>query len=541
MAECGSDHDRDRQRLLDLFQQKGFRLIFEEAPFAIALKDRHNHMLRANPYVERLTGKVSTAAEGLSMEELFPQEGARFFDQDREVLRTGSPLYGLLQRYETPSGELLWTLADKIPFRDEEGAVAGILVFERDITEYKRAERIQAALYHISETARGEAPLEALYADVHRILADLMPAKNFYIALCDREQTTVRFVYHVDEKDDLSEEEWHGVPLQPLGLSFRVIQKGTAILYDHAACMAMKERGQLRGTIPSEWLGAPLRAGNGEVFGIVAVQTYDEGVRYPPRAMEILNFMATQVANALEHRRHAEALAASQRELARNVAQLQKSWDQTLEVLSRTSEAHDIYTVGHQSRVAELAAAIASLMHFSPERVHGVRMAALVHDLGTITVPSEVLCKPGVLSEDEYALVKLHPSQGQEILKRIELPWPLGAMVLQHHERMDGSGYPQGLRGEEILPEARIIAVADVVEAMNAHRPYRSSLGMAAALEEISRHRGTKYDPGVVDACLAVIDRGTVPWVAALRDAPPPRLARPTPEEEEDLSDLTLP
>ena len=168
-------------------------------------------------------------------------------------------------------------------------------------------------------------------------------------------------------------------------------------------------------------------------------------------------------------------------------------------------------------------------------------MAALVHDLGTITVPSEVLCKPGALSEDEYALVKLHPSQGQEILKHIELPWPLGAMVLQHHERMDGSGYPQGLRGEEILSEARIIAVADVVEAMNSHRPYRSALGMAAASEELSRHRGTKYDPEVVDACLAVIDRGMVPWVTALRDAPPPRIARLTPEEEEDLSDLTLP
>ena len=140
-----SDHDETHRRLMELFQQKGFRLIFEEAPFAIALKDRHNLLVRANPYVQRLSGKASEDAEGHRMEDLFPGEAAYFFAQDQEVLRTGKPLCDLVQRYETPSGALLWTLADKMPFRDDDGQVVGVLVFERDITEAKQAERVAIA------------------------------------------------------------------------------------------------------------------------------------------------------------------------------------------------------------------------------------------------------------------------------------------------------------------------------------------------------------------------------------------------------------
>ena len=533
-----SDHDETHRRLMELFQQKGFRLIFEEAPFAIALKDRHNLLVRANPYVQRLSGKASEDAEGHRMEDLFPGEAAYFFAQDQEVFRTGKPLCDLVQRYETPSGALLWTLADKMPFRDDDGQVVGVLVFERDITEAKRAERIQAALYRISETAHSGGDPEALYPTVHQIVAELMPAKNFYIALCDREQTTVHFAYFVDEMDELTDEERRGIPLQPMGLTSSVLQAGQAVLYDREACLEFQRQGKLWGTVPYEWLGAPLRTKEGALFGIVSVQTYDEGVHYPPRAQDFLSFVANQMANAMEQRRSTEALAASREQLARHLLQLRRNWEQTLEVLSRTSEAHDIYTAGHQSRVAELAAAMATVMKFPPERTQGLRMAALVHDLGTITIPSEVLCKPGPLSEEEYALVKLHPAQGQEILSHIELPWPLGSMVLQHHERMDGSGYPRGLRGDEILPEARILGVADVVEAMNAHRPYRPALGMRAALEEIRRYRGRKFDPEAVDACLAVVAQGTVPWVGLLRDKPAPRPAFL--DEEEDLSDLAL-
>ena len=172
--------------------------------------------------------------------------------------------------------------------------------------------------------------------------------------------------------------------------------------------------------------------------------------------------------------------------------------------MALTVEMNDPFTAGHQRRVANLARAIATEMGLSRERVDGMRMAGFIHDLGKLSVPGEILSKPGRLTEIEFNLVKTHPQVGYDILKRVESPWPVAQIVLQHHERIDGSGYPTGLRGDEIMLEARILAVADVVEAMSSHRPYRPALGIDRALEEISRNRGLLYDPSAVDACLKV-------------------------------------
>lgn len=156
---------------------------------------------------------------------------------------------------------------------------------------------------------------------------------------------------------------------------------------------------------------------------------------------------------------------------------------------------------GLEQMVADLAVAIAQEMGLGEEQVHGLRLAGIVHDIGKINVPAEILSKPGRLSELEYALIKVHPKAGFDILKDIDFPWPIAQTVLQHHERMDGSGYPQGLKADAIILEARILAVADVVEAMFSHRPYRPGLGIEAALEEIQTNRGVLFDPVVVDAC----------------------------------------
>ena len=168
-------------------------------------------------------------------------------------------------------------------------------------------------------------------------------------------------------------------------------------------------------------------------------------------------------------------------------------------------EKRDPYTAGHQRRVASLAAAIGTRMGLDEERVFGLKMAGIVHDIGKIYVPQDFLNKPGRLSEAEFAIIKEHTVVGHEIFKSVEFDWPIDKVILQHHERLDGSGYPNGLKGDEILLEARITAVADVVDAMNSHRPYRPGLGMTAALGEIEEHRGVLYDPEAVDACLALI------------------------------------
>ena len=180
----------------------------------------------------------------------------------------------------------------------------------------------------------------------------------------------------------------------------------------------------------------------------------------------------------------------------------------TIVAVSRAVEARDPYTAGHERRVAELSRCIAQKMGLDPERVDGLRLGATIHDIGKIYLPAEILSKPTKLTDTEFELIKSHCQVGYDILKDIKFPWPVVDIVYQHHERLDGSGYPQGLKGDEICLEARIVAVADVVEAISSHRPYRAALGSAIALEEISKYRGRWFDPDVVDACLELFAEG---------------------------------
>jgi putative nucleotidyltransferase with HDIG domain len=177
----------------------------------------------------------------------------------------------------------------------------------------------------------------------------------------------------------------------------------------------------------------------------------------------------------------------------------------TIEALSNALEKRDPYTAGHQKRVAELAVAIGRKMGLDDTMLRGLEVGGLIHDIGKIYVPAEILSRPGRLLEAEYAMIKTHCQVGHDIIKNVEMPWPVADMVLQHHERMDGSGYPQGLKGEAICLEARILGVADTIEAMASHRPYRPALGIDKAIQEIFDRRGSFYDSRAVDACIAVI------------------------------------
>ena len=190
-------------------------------------------------------------------------------------------------------------------------------------------------------------------------------------------------------------------------------------------------------------------------------------------------------------------------------ADLRRSWERlqqalagAIQAMGLTIEMRDPYTAGHQRRVSRLSCAIAADMALPQEQIEGIRMAGDIHDLGKIYVPAEILSKPGQLTAIEFSIIRTHAQVGYDILKSIEFPWPLAKIILQHHERMDGSGYPNGLKDDEILLEARIISVADVVEAMSSHRPYRPSHGIDKALEEITRNSGRLYDPAVVETCL---------------------------------------
>jgi len=196
-----------------------------------------------------------------------------------------------------------------------------------------------------------------------------------------------------------------------------------------------------------------------------------------------------------------------QHELEQSFENLKKVMHSTVKAIAMTVEKRDPYTSGHQHRVSALARAIAEEIGLSEDQTEGLYMAAAIHDIGKISLPAEILAKPVQLSSIELSLIQAHAQAGYDILKGVEFPWPIAEIVLQHHERMNGSGYPQGLSGDGILLEARIIGVSDVVETMASHRPYRPSIGMDKALEEIIQNKGALYDAQVVDACLTVFNQ----------------------------------
>ena len=196
----------------------------------------------------------------------------------------------------------------------------------------------------------------------------------------------------------------------------------------------------------------------------------------------------------------------SEQKLQQSYEKLKTVLEETVHALASAVGKRDPYTASHQIRVTELACAIAEEMGLSKDLIDGLRIAGLLHDIGKIAVPTEILSKPTKLTQAEFSIVKTHSQVGCDIIKSIEFPWPVAQIVLQHHEKLNGSGYPRGLRGNDILLEARILSVADVVEAMASHRPYRPSLGLDVALNDVASNQGTLYDPNVVKACLDLIN-----------------------------------
>ncbi len=246
------------------------------------------------------------------------------------------------------------------------------------------------------------------------------------------------------------------------------ILDGKQIKHESEAILISKKREK----IPIEHIITPIKEESGKINGIVLTFTN------------------------ISRRKKAEE------ELFKSFEKQKLVMEGTVQAMAFTIEARDPYTAGHQIRVTKLACAIAEEMHFSKDKIDAVRLAGSLHDIGKIYVPAEILSKPGKISEVEQNIIKTHPQVGHDILKSIEFAWPIAKIVLQHHERMDGSGYPSGLKGKDILIEARILAVADVVEAMCTHRPYRAALTIEAALDEISINKGKLYDAKVADACL---------------------------------------
>jgi HD-GYP domain-containing protein (c-di-GMP phosphodiesterase class II) len=245
------------------------------------------------------------------------------------------------------------------------------------------------------------------------------------------------------------------------------------------------------------FVGYQLSVTGGKTLGVLALFA-----KHPISFQEdaILDGLSSAVALVIQR-------GIAEKSLHQTLESLRKAIGTTIQVMVSAVEVRDPYTAGHQERSAPLARAIATEMGWSQDKIDGIYMAGSIHDIGTLSVPAEILSKPTKLTGIEFSMIKGHSWRGFDMLKDVESPWPLAEIVHQHHERMDGSGYPKNLKGDEIIMEARILAVSDVVEAMSSHRPYRTALGIDAALEEISRNRGVLYDPKVADACLSLFKK----------------------------------
>jgi PAS domain S-box-containing protein/putative nucleotidyltransferase with HDIG domain len=397
---------------------------------------------------------------------------------------------------------------------DGRPAIIGNLL---DITERKRmeAERTgliarQVTLNRVTLALGALTEVPAILRVLREEVCTLLDADAFFVSRYHKEERLITALFAVDEGKERDVSTFPPVPLAPEGggMQSHVLRTGKSLnvpsLAEHAHRLTtaynITSAGKLIPPPPEAERDAYTKSAllvpmmfRGEPTGVLQVQSNRLNA-YSDEDADLLAGFANVAAISIQNALLVEAV--------------QRGLEGTIEAVARTTEMRDPYTAGHQERVARLSCAIAQKMGLDAETVKGLRVAGLLHDVGKVSVAAEILSKPSALSPLEFSLVKEHSNVGHGILKGIVFPWPVAEMVLQHHERLDGSGYPRGLKGDAILLEAKILAVADVVEAMASHRPYRPALGVDAALKEIQAERGTRYDAETVDACLGLFESG---------------------------------
>jgi len=429
------------------------------------------------------------------------------------VMATDRSHYAHEYRFRRKDGTYCWVHDELQIIRDQAGQPLEIVGSWLDITERKQAEaaiqhanRALATLSAVNHTLVRAASEEELLQSICDAIVQQRGYRLAWVGYVQHDENQSIKVMaragHDEGYTDVMRLTWAEAEYGMSASGRAIRSSATQICQDIARdplYQPWRDEALKRGYAAN--IALPL--GNGEVFGVLNVYAAEANA-FTPDETDLLEEMSGDLAFGVRslHIRNERDHAMEQSQ--RHLAQLKDSLEDTVRAMAGLVEMRDPYTAGHQARVADLAAAIAKQMGLPDEQVHGIHLAGTVHNLGKIKIPAEILSKPGRINDLEFGLIKIHPQAGYDILKCVNFPWPIAQMVLQHHERLDGSGYPQGLKGDAILLEARILAVADVVEAMSSHRPYRPGLGIEVALEEIAKNRGIFYDPPVVDACLMV-------------------------------------
>lgn len=499
---------RDRREADLAANERKFREMVEATSDWIWEVDERGLFTFSNLRVKDLLGYEPAEIIGRSVLDLMtPSEAARLEPVLRARLENREPLQLLESVDLHRDGHEVVLETSGIPIIDDDGEVMGYRGIARDVSERRRAAvalaRTERALTVLS---RGNEALVRAVDEPHLLakMCQVIVGTSGYVmaAIHYAEQDEARTVramasagndagYLETARISWADNE-HG--RGPTGAAIRTGRP--KVVQDIATNPLMapwRDEALKRGYASSAAL--PLR-GEGGVIGTLSIYAAEPDA-FSKTELGLLLDLAENLSYGINSLR----ARAAHIEMAR---QLRDGLEETVSALANMVELRDPYTAGHQRNVSRLAAAIAREMGLPDHDIEGIRLAGVVHDIGKIQVPGELLSKPGRLAGVEFDLVKVHARAGHDIIKGVDFPWPVARMVRQHHERLDGSGYPDGLRGEEILIGARILAVADVVEAMMGRRPYRESLGAEAALAEIGRGRGVLYDPAAVDACLTL-------------------------------------
>lgn len=396
------------------------------------------------------------------------------------------------------------------PIMEDERIVGAVVVF-MDITDSKRAEeslhKVNVALKTLSScnmTLIHAANEADLLKDICRTIVEVGGYRMAWVGIPEQDPAIkVRPVTY--SGTDPGYLETLSVTLSQCGVGEAISTGKPCIIRDittEPACISCRDEAVKMGYL--SFISLPMKADE-QFIGVLNIYA-SEIDAFNEEEVRLLEELAADLAFGVVTLRTRDERNQAIRERQQYLDSLRESLEDTVQAIAATIEMRDPYTAGHQRRVADLAAAIAREMGLPDERVRALHIAGSIHDLGKIYVPAEILSKPRRLNDAEFGLIKLHPQAGYDILKEVKFPWPVAQIVYQHHEKLDGSGYPNGLRGSDILLEARILTVADEVEAMSSHRPYRPALGLNTGLDEIKRNRGAYYDPEVVDACVRLFE-----------------------------------
>ncbi len=509
--------DVDSEFIVERCLKRAFGIIAE----GVMAADLDGRVIFLNSAAAELTGWAGKQAQGRTIEKVFRIDGNGTDPAGKHPVRRALQGEIVVARDNdtilvSRDGRRRPVSAAAEPIRDDHGTIRGAVLAFSELGGRKgtsgdvhpgsrRLQRLQNAIVKLSTNpAVFSGEFHGAIKQINEVVAEAMEVERISIWLMDdsRERLLCEDLYERTPRKHARGLIFKAVDYPAY---FVAMQSGRVVDAGDARSDPRTREFTERYLVPNDiksMLDATVRI-SGELAGVVCQEQVNKRRHWSAEEITFAGEVACQVAQVIQNRQRKR----SQKALRDSLEKVKNLLEQTVNVLASTVEMRDPYTAGHQRRVAVLASAIAQEMKLSEEQIEGLRITALIHDIGKIYVPAEILSKPGALTITEQRLIQTHPQVGYDVLRRVEFPWPVARIVLQHHERWDGSGFPKGLSGKKILLEARILGVADVVEAMSSHRPYRAARGISEALKIVSENAGILFDPEVVKACLTLFYR----------------------------------